>query len=192
MSLYFNTSSGVKFNGLSTVVVADVIAENGVSHAVDAVIDLPTVVDFALADPTFSTLVAALTDSRLTTDFVATLSTPNGTDPAPFTVFAPTNDAFTAVLTELGAADLAAIDEPTLNATLTYHIVAGLNVMAESLTDNFTVPTLGGDITANVTGGATLTDVNSRVSNIIATNVQAANGIIHVIDKVVLPNLSTK
>ena len=192
MSLYFNTDSGVKFNGISTVAVADVIAENGVIHAVDAVIGLPSVVDFALADPTFSTLVAALTDSRLTTDFVATLSTSNGTDPAPFTVFAPTNDAFTAVLAELNAADLAAIDEPTLKATLTYHVVAGLNVVAESLTDNFTVPTLGGDITANVTGGASLTDVNNRVSNIVATNVQAANGVIHAIDKVVLPNLSTK
>ena len=87
---------------------------------------------------------------------------------------------------------MAAIDEPTLKATLTYHVVAGLNVVAESLTDNFTVPTLGGDITANVTGGASLTDVNNRVSNIVATNVQAANGVIHAIDKVVLPNLSTK
>ncbi|MBT8308870.1 MAG: fasciclin domain-containing protein, partial [Flavobacteriaceae bacterium] len=51
------------------------------------------------------------------------------------------------------------------------------------------VPTLGGDITANVTGGATLTDANDRVSNIIATNVQAINGVIHAIDKVVLPPL---
>mgnify|MGYP003989620825 CR=1 FL=1 len=55
------------------------------------------------------------------------------------------------------------------------------------LTDNLTVSTLGGDITANVTGGATLTDTNGRVSDIIATNVQANNGIIHAINKVILP-----
>ena len=59
--------------------------------------------------------------------------------------------------------------------------------MDSSLTDNLTVSTLGGDITANVTGGATLTDANGRVADIIATNVQANNGIIHAINKVILP-----
>ena len=189
MSIYFDTSSGVSFNGVSNVAAADVIAENGVIHAVDAVIDLPTVVTFALADPTFSTLVAALTDSRLTTDFVSILSTADGTDPAPFTVFAPTNDAFAALLTELNATGLGDIDEPTLNATLTYHVVGGANVVASDLMDDLTVTTLGGDITANVTGGATLTDANDRVSNIVATDLQAANGVIHAIDKVILPPL---
>ena len=189
MSIYFNTSDGVTFNGISSVVIPDVQTSNGVVHVVDAVIGLPTVVDFALADPTFSTLVAALTRDDLTTDYVSVLSTADGTDPAPFTVFAPTNEAFGDLLTELGATGLSDIDEPTLNATLSYHAVAGANVNAADLTDNFTVPTLGGDITANITGGATLTDANNRVSNIIAVDVQASNGVIHVIDKVVLPPL---
>ncbi len=189
MSLYFNTMDGVKFNGFSSVIAADVVGTNGIIHAVDAVIGLPTVVDFALADPAFETLVAALTRSDLTFDFVSTLSTPDGTAPAPFTVFAPTNDAFGDLLTELGVAGLGDIPEPTLKATLDHHAVAGLNVRSSDLTDNFTVPTLGGDITANVTGGATLTDANNRVSNIIAVDVQASNGVIHVIDKVVLPPL---
>ena len=191
MSLYFDTSSGVQFNGVSSVAVADVIAENGVIHAVDAVIGLPTVVDFALADPTFSTLVAALTDSRLTTQFVDILSTADGTDPAPFTVFAPTNDAFAALLTELSASGLGDIDVATLDATLKYHVVGGANVIDSQLMDNMTVGTLGGDITANITGGATLTDANGRISNIVATNVQAVNGVIHAIDKVILPLLPT-
>jgi len=191
MSLYFNTDSGVKFNGISTVAVADVIAENGVIHAVDAVIGLPTVVTFAVADPTFDILEAALTREASFT-FVETLSTANGTDPAPFTVFAPTNMAFGELLTELEVDALGDIPTETLVATLNLHVVGGLNVVAESLTDNFTVPTLGGDITANVTGGATLTDSNGRISNIVATNVQAVNGVIHAIDKVILPNLSTK
>ncbi|MDH3321772.1 MAG: fasciclin domain-containing protein, partial [Flavobacteriaceae bacterium] len=190
LSLYINTDSGVTLNGASNVAAADIIASNGVIHAVDAVIDLPTVVDFALADPTFETLVAALTRSDLTFDYVSALSTPNGTSPAPFTVFAPTNTAFSDLLSELNASGLGDIDEPTLKATLDHHAVAGANVQSSGLTDNMTISTLGGDITANVTGGATLTDANGRVSNIIAVDVQAANGVIHAIDKVILPNLN--
>ncbi|WP_081997672.1 fasciclin domain-containing protein [Wocania ichthyoenteri] len=189
LSIYINTASGVNLNGVSDVVTADIDATNGVIHIVDAVIGLPTVVDFALADNTFSILVSALTRSDLTFDYVTTLSTPNGTAPAPFTVFAPTNDAFVSLLSELGASSLDDIDEPTLKATLDLHAVAGANVLASNLTDNMTVATLGGDITANVTGGATLTDSNGRVSMIVVTDVQAANGVIHVIDKVVLPKL---
>lgn len=187
MSLYFNTNDGVVFNGISTVTEADVVATNGVIHAVDTVIGLPTVVDFALADPTFDSLVAALTRDDLTFDYVGTLSTPNGTAPAPFTVFAPTDAAFSSLLTELNFANLADIPEATLKATLDMHAVAGANVRSVALMDNMTITTLGGDITANVTGGATLTDANGRVSNIIAVDVQASNGVIHVIDKVVLP-----
>ena len=190
MSLYFNASNGVMFNGKSMVVAADVVGTNGIIHAVDAVIGLPTVVDFAIADPNFETLVAALTRSDLTFDYVGTLSTPYGSSPAPFTVFAPTNDAFGDLLTELGVNGLADIAEPTLKATLDHHAVAGLNVKSTSLSDDFTVPTLGGNITANITGGASLTDANNRVSNIIAVDVQASNGVIHVINKVVLPPLN--
>jgi uncharacterized surface protein with fasciclin (FAS1) repeats len=187
LSIYVNTDNGVMFNGISTVTAANINANNGVIHLVDAVITLPTVVDFALADPNFSILVEALTRSDLTTDFVSILSTPDGTSPAPFTVFAPTNNAFTDLLAELNLTMLSEIDEPTLNATLTYHVVAGANVMSSMLMDNQTITTLGGNITANVTGGATLTDSSGRVSNIIATDVQANNGIIHAIDKVILP-----
>lgn len=189
LSMYINIDSGVTINGSSNVIAADVVASNGVIHAVDTVIDLPTIVDFAIADPNFSTLVAALTREDLTFDYVTTLVTPNGTAPAPFTVFAPTNEAFGSLLTELGVGGLGDIGEPTLKATLDFHAVAGANVLSTDLSDNLTVGTLGGNITANVTGGATLTDGNNRISNIIAVNVQAANGIIHVIDKVILPPL---
>ena len=187
MSIFIDTSNGVKFNGLSSVSAADISADNGIVHVVDAVIGLPSVVTFAVADPTFSTLVAALTRDDLTTDFVGVLSTATGTSPAPFTVFAPTNDAFGSLLSELGIAGLADIDEPTLDAVLKNHVVAGANVFDTDLTDNMTVTTLGGDITANVTGGATLTDSNGRIIDIIATNVQADNGVIHAINRVILP-----
>ena len=94
MSLFINTTNGVVINGVSTVTTADVSVDNGTIHAVDAVIGLPTVVTFAAADPNFSILVTALTRSDLTFDFVGTLSTANGTAPAPFTIFAPTNARF--------------------------------------------------------------------------------------------------
>jgi len=187
LSIYINTDSGVSFNGMSTVSQADIVASNGVIHKVDAVITLPTVVTFATADATFSSLVSALTrDDQLDEDYVATLSIANGTAPAPFTVFAPTNDAFTSLIGELDNVDsLADIPEATLTATLNLHVVAGANVRAENLMSG-TVTTLGGDITADATN-VTLTDANDRVSNIIVTNVQAANGVVHAIDKVILP-----
>ena len=190
LSIYINTdNSVVTLNGVSKVEAADIIATNGVIHVVDKVIDLPTIVDFAIADPNFSILVSALTRSDLTFDFVSTLSTPIGTSPAPFTVFAPTNTAFLDLLAELNVSALADISEPTLKATLNHHAVAA-NVRSAALTDNMTVGTLGGNITANIAGGATLTDANNRISKIVAVDVQANNGVIHVIDKVILPNLN--
>ena len=78
MSLYYNTSDGVMFNGISSVFQADVVGTNGIIHAVDAVIGLPTVVTFAAADPNFSTLVAALTDLTPGTDFAEILSRTSG------------------------------------------------------------------------------------------------------------------
>ena len=187
MSIYVNTSNGVRFNGVSAVSTADILAVNGVIHKVDAVIGLPSVVTFATADSNFSTLVAALTRDDLTTDFVGVLSTDSSTAPAPFTVFAPINDAFNRLLTELNLTSLSEIDEPTLDTVLKYHVVGGANVIASDLTDNLTVSTLGGDITANVTNGATLTDSSGRISDIIAVDVQADNGVIHAINRVILP-----
>ena len=189
MSLYINTADGVVINGVSTVTTADISLDNGTVHAVDAIIALPTVVTFAAADPNFSILKTALTRTDLTFDFVGTLSTANGTDPAPFTVFAPIDQAFVDLLEDLGASSLDDIDEPTLNATLKMHAVAGANVSASELSDDMVISTLGGDITANTTDGPTLTDSNERVSNIIAVNVQASNGVIHAIDKVLLATM---
>lgn len=188
LSMHVNTASGVRLNGVSSVTTANIIASNGVVHVVDAVIGLPTVVTFATADTNFSTLVAALTREGNTTNFVSVLS-----GAGPFTVFAPTNDAFGNLLTELGAADLAAIPEPTLDAVLKYHVASG-NVLSSALTPNgnTTVTTLQGQtftITLPGTDGniANVTDGAGRASGIVAVDVQAANGVIHVLNKVILP-----
>lgn len=187
LSLYYNTSDGVRFNGVSSVDVADVVGTNGIIHAVDAVIDIPSVVTFATADPNFSTLVTALTELTPGTDFVATLSTANGTSPAPFTVFAPTNDAF-AALDAIPAEDV-------LTQVLLHHVLGDANVTSLDLVQaGGATPTMlngqaitislpgTGDNIADVTDGAGNTDIG-----IVAVDVQAGNGVIHVLNKVMLP-----
>ena len=183
MSLYFNTSDGVTFNGVSTVTQADIEATNGTIHIVDAVIGIPTVVTFAAADPSFSTLVTALTDLTPATDFVSVLQ-----GEGPFTVFAPTNEAFSA---------LPAIpEEEVLTQVLLYHVVGG-NVTSSDLTNpgETTAETLQGDsITITLPGSegtiANVTDASGASDiGIVAVDVQAGNGVIHVLNKVMIPNL---
>ncbi len=183
MSIHINTNEGVKFNGISSVAIPNVTADNGTVHVVDKVIGLPTIVTFAIADPNFSILVQALTREDSYT-YVNTLSA--STTPAPFTVFAPIDNAFANLLAELNLNALEDIPTAVLTSTLNTHVVAEANVLDSDLTDNMSISTLGGSLTGNITGGATLTDSQARVSNIIATNVQANNGVIHAIDKVLL------
>ncbi|WP_088323494.1 fasciclin domain-containing protein [Polaribacter tangerinus] len=186
LSLHVNTDNGVVFNGISKVITENIIADNGIVHVIDKVIGLPTVVTFATADSNFSSLVAALTRETNYT-YVNTLSTANGTSPAPFTVFAPTNSAFASLLEELSLNNLSDVPTATLTSTLNTHVVAGKNVLENELTNNLQINTLGGNLTVNIaSSGATLTDSKSRVSKIEVTNIQANNGVIHQIDTVVL------
>jgi uncharacterized surface protein with fasciclin (FAS1) repeats len=187
LSLYFSTTDGVEFNGLSGVVLADIPASNGVVHVVDAVIGLPTVVTFATSNPMFETLVAALTREDLTTDYVSVLS--SVASPSPFTVFAPTNEAFGSLLTEIGMDSLSEIPVDLLTSTLNTHVVASANVRSEDLTQGMAVSTLGDALTVSLDAGPQLIDLNDRVANIITVDVQAYKGVVHVIDKVVLPQL---
>lgn len=188
MSIYINqVNMRVTLNGTSRIVQGNVRASNGIIHAVNRVIPVPSLVTFVLADPLLYDLAIALTRDDLTVDFPTILSTQNGTAPAPFTVFAPINLAFENLLDELDVDRLSAIDEPTLNSTLNFHVMDEVIALSSDLSDNLLINTLGGEITANVTGGASLTDGNDRVSNIILFDVQANNGVLHMIDKVILP-----
>ena len=184
LSMFINTASGVKINGVSNVTATDISASNGVVHKVDAVIGLPTIVTHAVANPNFSILVSALTRPDQP-NFVSILG---GTASSPFTVFAPTNTAFTSLLAELGLANLAAVPQATLENALKYHVVAGANVASTDITNNMNVITFQGrTFKITTTGGVKITDANNRISNVIATDVQCSNGIIHAIDKVLLP-----
>ena len=188
LSIYINqVNMRVMLNGSSRIVQGNINASNGVIHAVNAVIPIPSLVTFVLADPNLYNLSLALTRDDLTEDFPTILNTENGRAPAPFTVFAPNNMAFVDLLNELEIDRLNLIDEPTLNLTLNHHVLVETNAFSYDLSDNLTLSTLGGDITANVSDGVSLTDGNARVSKIIASDIQANNGVLHIIDKVILP-----
>lgn len=185
LSLYFDTSSGVTFNGISSVVAADIVASNGIVHVVDEVIGLPTVVTFAVSNPALSTLVAAMTTEGLSVDIVSILSSSD--EPSPFTVFAPTNDAFGSLLAELELNALGDIPVEILEATLGTHVAPEANVRSTDLVDGMSVNTISSTITVSLSDGAKLIDPNGRESNIIAVDIQAYNGVVHVIDNVLLP-----
>ncbi len=189
LSMYINVGNNVVINGGTTnggatVTTADLVATNGVIHVVNGVIGLPSVVNHAVANPGFSVLVSALTRNDQP-DFAGILS-----GDGPFTVFAPTNDAFASLLSELGLAGLANVPQATLEATLKYHVVAGANVLSGMLTDNQSVNTfLGQSFTVQLPGsGPQIVDASGRTSLIIATDVQAENGVIHALNKVLLPS----
>ena len=178
LSMYVDLTSGVKLNGVANVTTADVMASNGVIHVVDGVIGLPTIVTHAMANPMFSTLVSALTYNPQS-GFAGVLS---GTTSSPFTVFAPLNSAFdTATLNLYGG-----LNSTQKTAVLTYHVVPGANVLSNAIPS--------GPITTFETGtftisGTVITDEQSRATNIVATDVQALNGVIHAVNQVLLPNL---
>lgn len=151
LSIYVNVGANVVLNGNSSVTVEDNFASNGVVHIVDEVITIPDVTTFATADQNFGILVQALTRDDQP-DFVGTLSSYD--NPAPFTVFAPSNEAFTNLLVELNVEGLADIDGETLTSVLNTHVIAGSNITSSALPSG-TVETLGDTFDLD---GTTITD----------------------------------
>ena len=172
----FSVTDGTVMIGDATVTAADVMASNGIIHVIDMVlmppsdlVDIPTV---AQGTGIHDSLVAAVVQAEL-------LTTLQGD--GPFTVFAPTDDAFTAA-----GIDLAALDTDEGKATLTdillYHVVSG-SVASSALADGMIATAVNGDdLTFTVGEGVMVND-----ANVILADVQASNGIIHVIDKVLMP-----
>ena len=130
-----------------------------------------TIVDIAAGDERFSTLVTAVTAAGL----VETLSSEG-----PFTVFAPTNDAFAAL--PAGALDAVLADANLLTAVLTYHVVAGAVPAADVVTLTKARTVQGEHVRIGTEAGVTVDD-----ANVVITDLVASNGIIHVIDAVLLP-----
>ncbi|MCK6575949.1 fasciclin domain-containing protein, partial [Myxococcota bacterium] len=164
--------------GNATVIEADIRARNGVIHVIDQVLmppaepELQTIVEIAAGNEDFETLVAAVTAAGL----VETLS-----GEGPFTVFAPTDAAFEAL--PPGTIETLLADIPALTDILTYHVYAGeLDAAAVTAMEMLTM--VNGD-SAEITSQ----DGNWYIdgAQIIATDIQASNGIIHVIDAVMIP-----
>ena len=165
------------------VVIADIEAANGTIHVIDTVLIPPveeaepepqaaTIVEIAVNDGRFETLVAALQAA----DLVETLE-----GPGPFTVFAPTDDAF-AKLPE-GTVEALLGDIPALTAILLYHVVPG-NVTATDVAALESATTVqGGTVAISVEGDT----VRINDAQVVIADIEAANGTIHVIDTVLIP-----
>jgi transforming growth factor-beta-induced protein len=186
-------SGKIVLNSSARVVVADVKASNGVVHAIGAVLVPPSltakpepaptksIVEIAVGDSRFSTLVALVQQAGLASTLAG---------PGPFTVFAPTNDAFEKLRAAAPATYQAVVSTPALLAkVLTYHAVAGSAIRAAQATtvgqQNGTVTTVAGEpIRLSIVGGKLTLNGNSTV---IVADVLATNGVIHAIDTVLVP-----
>ena len=166
-------------NRTSKIIATDIAASNALVHVVDKVI-LPAnknIVQTAQSLPDFSILVEAV----VAADLAATLS-----GPGPFTVFAPTNAAFAALLTELGVSKAALLaNKPLLTAVLTYHVL-GARVLKADVVPGTQPNTVQGE-NFSISAALAITDKRARTANIVATDVLTSNGAIHVIDRVILP-----
>lgn len=185
-----STATGVVLNGSAGVTTADVDATNGVVHVVDAVLVPPsmqpivgTIVAPAYFNNDFSILVAAVVQAGL----LETLLNPQ----ADYTLFAPTNSAFEAAgITELPANN--AEGNALLTSILTYHVING-TVMSTDLPetgilDPAPVETLGGIVYLSNKGDGVFLNGNTEV---VATDIDASNGIVHIIDRTLVPPSKT-
>lgn len=170
-----DASKGVQLNGGSNVTTADVMASNGVIHVIDKVL-LPTdIVDIASQNSNFSILVDAVVKAGLVDALKAD---------GPYTVFAPTNAAFEALFTQLGVNGISDLTADQLTPILLYHVVSG-NVRAADVSSGM-VPTLNTEAMIDIMVSDMGVKLNGT-SNVVATDVQGTNGVIHVIDAVLLP-----
>jgi transforming growth factor-beta-induced protein len=174
VKIYINKGNSVMVDK-SKVIITDVLASNGVIHAVDKVILPPSVLSHAKNNPNFSILVQAVGKAGL----VDALS-----GSGPFTIFAPTNAAFTALFASMGISGINDLTAAQLAPILLYHVVSG-NVVASQVASG-SVPTLKAGSSISIMADNMGVKLNGK-SNVIATDVQGSNGVIHAIDAVLLP-----
>lgn len=181
-------ATGVYVNGIA-VAQADITADNGVIHRLSKALNKPSgniVATAQAAGSGLDSLVKAIVRANNTAGgdptLIATLSS------ATITVFAPNNAAFTQLLGALGLTDINQIPVGTLLAVLRYHVVGGRAFSSDLVNGSLTM-LAGGSTTISLSPAATIrgNGNGSNASNIIATNVMARNGVVHVIDRVLLP-----
>ncbi len=176
-------AGGVSVNG-AKVTSADVKAENGaIIHVIDAVLinETKNIVALAQSNPNLSFLVAAVLRANEGSTKVVDILSSAG----PFTVFAPTNDAFKAAGFATEAAIRAAAPND-LAAILTYHVVAA-RVYSTNLTTGNVATANGASVAINAANATVKGTKNTTPSKIVAVNIPASNGVVHLIDSVLLP-----
>jgi uncharacterized surface protein with fasciclin (FAS1) repeats len=172
-------------NGYASVIVTDLIADNGVVHVIDAVllpvpvVETTTVVDVVVDSEDHTVLELAVVQEEL----VETLS-----GEGPFTVFAPTDAAFTALAEAFNVEVTALLELQNLTDILTYHVVSG-TVLSTDLTDGMEATALnGGTLTFTVDGmGVEVGTAAVGPAMVIVADVVTDNGVVHVIDAVLVP-----
>eukprot|EP00039_Didymoeca_costata_P026637 m.16291 g.16291 ORF g.16291 m.16291 type:complete len:355 (+) comp5653_c0_seq1:108-1172(+) len=173
---------------VANVTGADNIADNGVVHVInqvlipdDVLMAIRTIVQVAQDTPALSTLVQAVVAG----DLVATLS-----GAGPFTVFAPTNDAFSALPTGVLDYLLKPENKATLVKVLTYHVASG-KVESGALSNNQIIPTVEGqNLTIKIESGtvSVMGGSASNIAEVVGADVATFNGIVHVINAVLIPS----
>jgi transforming growth factor-beta-induced protein len=164
----------VKLNNKVNVTAADVDASNGVVHVIDAVLLPPTVVDIAVNDANFSSLVGAVLKAEL----AGTLDETEN-----ITVFAPVNQAFADI-----NFDLNATTKEQLTPILTAHVL-GKQVRSGQIANGQKEATLNTavELTFNTTSGVKISGGKTTDASVVSADIQAVNGVVHVINKVILP-----
>ena len=170
-----DTSDGVKVDG-ANVVKTDISTTNGTIHVIDAVIMPSTkdIIDTAIEAGSFKTLAAALGAAEL----VETLK-----GDGPFTVFAPTDDAFAALPEGTVESLLKPENKAKLQAVLTYHVVPGRIYAADAIKAGKAKTVQGSKVTIKAYDGKVTVDG----ANVVAADIDTTNGVVHVIDAVILP-----
>ncbi len=181
-------ASGVYVNGIK-VAVADIAADNGVIHQLSKALNKPSgniVATAQAAGSGLDSLVKAIVRANNAPGGDPTLI--NTLSTATITVFAPTNAAFTQLLTALGTNNIDNIPVATLLAVLRYHVVGG-RAFSSDLANGSLTMLAGGNTTISLAAGATIRGNGNggAASNIVATNIMARNGVVHAIDRVLLP-----
>ncbi len=169
------TKQGVRVDN-ANVIKTDVEASNGVIHVIDTVIMPATndIIDTAVEAGSFSTLAAALDAAKL----VHTLK-----GEGPFTVFAPTDEAFASLPAGTVETLLKPANKKKLTSILTYHVVPGRIYADQAVSAGMATTVEGGSVRFGFDGG----QLQVNGANVIATDIETSNGVIHVIDQVILP-----